>query len=261
MHRLCRIILVTHAFTLTVSCGGKPPLEQPGGVESRTVSIDYLKSMYVSAPMTINENIRIEGRVVSDDRNGNFYKTLYLEDATGGIALRLDMTDIFKTYRYGYNVAVNCNSLTLGSYGGAIQLGAASADGKYQVDPIPAVNILSHLVPEPDSWEEPLPAVRWIGELSVRYINCYVRFDVVQFIDEEVGHAWCDDGEDTNRHIIDRDGNALIVRTGGHAGFAGRQLPSGSGFITGVLGYFNGNYQLVLSTDADALMSMTGERF
>lgn len=74
MYRICRVLFAACALVSAVSCGGKPPLEQPGGSggEATVVSVDYLKSMYVSAPLAIERNIRIEGRVVSDDCFGNF---------------------------------------------------------------------------------------------------------------------------------------------------------------------------------------------
>lgn len=170
------------------------------------------------------------------------------------------MTDIFKTCRRGSIVAVNCNSLVLGAYGGAVQLGAASTDAARQVDPLPAGYIASHLVPDAGDWAMPEPTVLRMEELSPRYINCYVKIEQVQFVEGEIGLTWSDEGLDTNRHITDRGGNTLIVRSSGHSVFAQRLLPEGSGYITGVLGYFNGDYQLVLPADGYILF-MSGERF
>jgi hypothetical protein len=46
----------------------------------------------------------------------------------------------------------------------------------------------------------------------------------------------------------------LVVRTSRYADFAHRILPSGSGYIEGVLGYFNGTYQLRVCDDQKAMM-------
>lgn len=48
------------------------------GEGRESVSIAHLRTLYRGYPITIAEDIYIEGRVVSDDRYGNFYHTLVL---------------------------------------------------------------------------------------------------------------------------------------------------------------------------------------
>ncbi|MBR0174582.1 MAG: hypothetical protein IJQ22_03640 [Bacteroidales bacterium] len=72
---------------------------------------------------TITENIWIKGQVVSDDRSGNLYREIYLQDATGGIDLKLGKSSLYSDYKLGQWVFVRCSDLCIGAYNGMPQLG------------------------------------------------------------------------------------------------------------------------------------------
>ena len=76
-----------------------------------------------TAGHVITENIWIKGQVVSDDRTGNLYREIYLQDETGGIDLKLGKASLYSDYRLGQWVYVNCMDLCIGSYKGMPQLG------------------------------------------------------------------------------------------------------------------------------------------
>lgn len=247
------------------ACNSEPGLSKSGGGDdpdnpgqkSRLVSVAYLKSLHNLSPVTVAEDIRIEGRVVSTDRQGVLYRTLCVEDATGGIALMLEGDELFKRFPYGSMVTVNCNSLRLGTYGGLLRLGEMPEDERYTVAPVAAVRIPSVVRLLADPSAEPQPARLMIPELSGRYLNCYVYFDDVQFAEGGTGALWCDtdpetdDPVDTDRLLVDRHGNTLKVRVSRHARFARQELPAGSGTAYGILGYFGSDYQLIVYDPRD----------
>ena len=72
---------------------------------------------------TITENIWIKGQVVSDDKTGNLYREIYLQDATGGIDLKLGKSSLYSDYKLGQWVYVKCTDLCIGSYNDMPQLG------------------------------------------------------------------------------------------------------------------------------------------
>jgi hypothetical protein len=230
---------------------GDPNIPTPPG-EAKTVSIAYLKTLYNGAPLLIRGEYRISGAVVSDDRRGNFYKTLVLDDGTAGIEIRLDMEEIFKRFMIHSRATVRCNGLWLGSYGGALQLGAEPFED-YQTRPLPETAIAEHLATDDEFYGEVRPKTLTFGELSVKHISTFVAFEGVRFVEQ--GSSWAEtespgEGAEppsaTNRHLVDPAGDTLIVRTSRHARFAPWPLPDGAGRIEGVLGYFNGDYQLVV---------------
>ena len=83
----------------------------------------------------------IKGQVTSDDMSGNIYRTMYIQDETGGIEIKVGRTNLSNEYRKNQWVYVNLNGLTLGMYGGKtgnyggsgmIQLGLEDQSGEYE---------------------------------------------------------------------------------------------------------------------------------
>ena len=72
---------------------------------------------------TITENVWIKGQVVSDDKSGNLYREIYLQDATGGIDLKLGKSSLYSDYKLGQWVYVKCQDFCIGSYNDMPQLG------------------------------------------------------------------------------------------------------------------------------------------
>ena len=230
---------------------------------AKTVSIAFLKARYQGYPYTFVENVYISGWVVSSDRSGNYYKTLAVEDDTAAIEIKLDAKELFKNYPVGTVVEVACNGLTLGAYGGAVQLGVATDSG-YETDYIPAQDIARRVRVVGALEQSPEPLQLTIAALDDSHVGRLVSFDDVQFV--EAGAAWCDTDSssalvDTDRTVIDRDGNTLIVRTSRYAEFASWMLPHGSGRIEGIMSRFGNRFQLKVITPETLYDDMSGPRF
>lgn len=219
----------------------------PGEKEEQAVSIAFLKTLYKGAPVRITGEYLISGVVISNDYQGNFYKTLVVEDETGGIEIKLDLEGISRRFWVYSRVTVRCNGLWLGSYGGTLQLGTEPYDD-YQTQFIPEGVAGEHIMGDNSFYGEMVPRTLEISELSTRDVSTFVAFDGVSFIAEEHGMSWAEsDAEtDTDRHLVSTAGDTLTVRTSRYALFAEYILPEETGRVQGVLGYFNGNYQLVV---------------
>ena len=68
----------------------EPPLTGEPGLVANTTIRD-LKARYTTQGTTvaITDDIVIEGVVSMDDKSGNFYQQIAIQDSTGGILLRL----------------------------------------------------------------------------------------------------------------------------------------------------------------------------
>jgi hypothetical protein len=78
--------------------------------------------MYTGTLDSIEDDIIIKGIVISSDQAGNIYKSLYIQDSTGGLNISLDKTNLYTIYKPGQKVYVKCKGLYLGAYGGVVQL-------------------------------------------------------------------------------------------------------------------------------------------
>lgn len=208
-------------------------------------SIAYLRSLCTGASVPVREQLVVRGTVVGNDRYGEFPETLVVQDASGGISIDIEHPALADDYPFGASVTVYCNGLVLSDYGGNIRLG--TAPGQYGTGRIPRAELARYLRRNPASASPPEPVPRTFGELSMRYVDTYVRFDGVRFTRSG---SWCDRDPETGRmlaterEIVDRTGRTLRVRTAGSCLYASEPVPSGTGSIRGILDYFNGSYAL-----------------
>ena len=92
------------------------------GFSGTFTTIKDLKAMYKTGGVELG-NVWIKGQVISDDREGNVYRELYIQDATGGIDVKIGKSSLYSEFTRGQWVYVKCEGLTLGAYNGMPQLG------------------------------------------------------------------------------------------------------------------------------------------
>ena len=131
------------ASLATVSCDEFPPVNYDNPDPYRVYtdadfntahfkSIKDVKAMYESKPVTIEGNCIIKAQVVSSDQSGNLYRTMYIQDATGGMEFKIGSRNLYNDYKLGQWVYIDCNGLTLGKYAGMVGLGYKSNDPEYE---------------------------------------------------------------------------------------------------------------------------------
>ena len=149
-------LIITAALLALASCGlkeefqpvftGKYPAPEPERYWSdedfgRITSIADLVSGYtIGQPKVLGSTV-IKGTVSTTDRPGNFYKSFYIQDETGGIEIKVGKNGLYNDYLLGQTVYVDCEDLTLGMYGyksgnyggmGMAQLGFSDPSGSYE---------------------------------------------------------------------------------------------------------------------------------
>lgn len=109
---------------------------------TRITTIKELASRYEygkSKAVLISDNIVIAGKVITDDKPGNFYKSMYIQDETASIEIKVGRNGLYNEYKRGQKVYVDCNGLYVGMYGydsedgaGMIQIGLDDPTGEYE---------------------------------------------------------------------------------------------------------------------------------
>lgn len=159
------------ALLLLAACDRTSKLSFEGGAPGGVHTIADLKARCTANSVAVTEDITLEGVVTGNDFYGEFYKTLVVEDASGGISLLIDGTRLAFDYPVGAAVTIFCNGLTLGDYGGKIQLGTAP-DGDYGVGRIPHEELGRYLRRNPD--KDGRPYVRSTPSAPGRQTPTYV---------------------------------------------------------------------------------------
>lgn len=225
----------------------------PGTGTTPVKTIVDLKARCTQNSVAITEDITLTGTVTGNDHYGEFYKTLVIQDASGGIMLSVDGTGLSDEFPIGAGVELHCNGLSLGRYGGKVQAGATpEPGGAYSVGRIASADLGRYLRRDKsrDGFAE--PAVPTFDRIGTAHIDTFVCFEDVRFVEQGVG--WCDidpvSGEalDTQRQIEDSAGNRFFVRTESTCLYAKSLLPAGRGKVYGIVDYFNGEYALRVSS-------------
>ncbi len=122
-------LIAIAAISAAVSCDIYPvddsyPEFKPVTLEVNT-TIAELKAMYTKTgnPVLIETDKIIGGQVISSDQSGNVYRSLYIQDETGAIEIKIGKTGLYNDYKLGQWVYVKCKGLSLGQYGGMTQIG------------------------------------------------------------------------------------------------------------------------------------------
>lgn len=121
--------------------GSMPEEFQPVRKTSNISIQDLCKTYNTGSPRVMTGNYIIEGKVISTDQPGNFYKSFYIQDETAGIEIKIGRNSLYSDYHEGQTIYIDCNELWLGMYGykdgnyggqGMVQIGAEDTSGKYE---------------------------------------------------------------------------------------------------------------------------------
>ena len=247
-----KIIYSVFVMMLTlVSCVDKdfdePPIGglDPAGVTANT-TIAQVKIFFAGGGTVtaLPDSMIFAGIVVSSDETGNIYKSIVLQDSTGGILIRIDRSSSYVLMPVGRRIFVKCSGLYISDYGGLIQLGVKGNGG---VNRIPDLLIDQHLIR--GQWSQPygLKVTQDISSLNdIADQNKLVRLDNVHFDASAVCQVWSDVAASTNRNLLDNSGNIIVVRSSNFATFAAELIPGGVGSVEGIFQIFGTTKQFVI---------------
>lgn len=227
------------------------------------ISIADVKARYNSGlPVEITDDAVIEGIVSCDDRSGNYYQQIAIQDATGGVLLRLAGSNHYNNYPVGRKIFVKLKGLFLGQYNGTLQFGGgvdapfAAAGGVTLL----AANLQDqHIVKGP--LNQPLvPKVVTVSQLTTNiqdiYISTLVKLVGFEFASGDLGKNYADDGFSGNRIIqgcVNPTTNKITLRTSNYCNFATIRVAQGNGDIIGIYSYFGSTKQFTIRDTTDVM--------
>lgn len=223
------------------------------------------------------EHYIVKGRVISSDATGNVYQSLYIQDNTAAITISVRKQNMYTTFRLGQEVVLDVTGLYIGKYAGLEQIGGyGTYNGTPQVSFCTGEAFMQNqeLNGLPDA---SVTYVNYGDELPESGMYCIV-FDKISKLPTDTDGvrkmqsqlvefrnvSWVEAGEPystyqatVSRNITD-GGSQLVVRNSGYSNFYTQLLPEGEGTVRGLLGYFNGTWQLTLRSTADVIFDSKG---
>jgi hypothetical protein len=252
--------LLFHALTLILlfafsSCikndFDAPPADGEDPDIQANITIAALKQLYTSGsnmPVKIDTDYVIKGIVISSDKDGNFYKSLVIQDSTAGINIRIDQTNLYTEYPPGRRIFVKCKGLWLGEYYGLIQLGGSLDDSDPQNPGVGYIysSVINKYILKGKYNIEVQPHILTIPQLNSSYQNMLIQLNNVEFSFSDVKKPYADaiNKYSVDRVIVDCSGNQIFLRTSGYARFAGDSTPCSAGTIVAVYSEYQSSKQL-----------------
>jgi len=195
--------------------------------DDRSKTISQIRPMYMGTAHTFSASTRISGVVTSlnDNLDG---RVMYIEDGTGGIAIRFPNRHEFNA---GDVVSLELNGSRLSETNGILNIsqinnGAATRIG-FQTKIIPETSpVVLYQTPE-------IMEGRIVTLKNVQFLNADGNTPLV-------GDQRITDG-----------GRQVIVRTETFASFANRIIPAGNVSVTGILVWRNNEYTIYPQKSAD----------
>ena len=211
-----------------------------------------------------DDPVYLTGYVVSNDKTGNFYHELFIQDdltnPQHAVKLAIDQRSLFTRYDLGRKLYVKLNGMGLNKVHGEYVIGELVGS---DIIPIRAhiadENILRGC--EPGDLQAKLVASP--NDITDDMIGMYVQFDNMQFDLSEVGKTFVDpaDSYDTDRLMKScADESELILETSTYASFKDVVLPEKSGSVKGIISRNYGDDYYVLRVNNPEAFNFTNNR-
>lgn len=191
----------------------------------------------------VNEQSMIVGRVTSSDRDDNFYRTMTVQDQSGGIEVVVGLDRLHTTYPEGLLIALNIEGCTLGYRYGTLQVGStAPSYENYDIDYLDSKIDVQRVITRSDDINPIKPTHRTIAELrdemcgeltEVGNLRLIASTSIDTLKNESLANAqwrgyalFCDNSNDT-----------LLVYTRDYATYANNAIPHSIRALRGILQY------------------------
>lgn len=250
---ILNITLFASIFVLINACG-KEKFDGPDTdgcvIETPTGTAITIQELKNKSTGEITEDLYIEGTVTADDKSGNFYKKIHLQDSTAAIAVNIDRTNFYSLFPEGRNVYVSLKGLHLNNSKEVVANAAGDRILSAEVDKYLKRGACFKTV-KADTVS--------ISDLNDSYLYKLVTIAGVEVVNAPSGITYANavTKQTENLNVSDCS-HSLILRNSGYAKFAADTVPTGNGYITGIYSKFNSDQQIFIRNTED--MNLTGAR-
>lgn len=234
----------------------EPPISELPNLTANATIADVI-ALASTSPVALGSQV-LEATVIADDKSGNFYKQLVVQDSTAGLRIDIDAFSIYNDFPIGRKVWIKCQGLFIWRDGDVVALIGSDNTNNSR---IPQSTYRQFIIG--GEYNQPLtPKVKTLSTLTPADYNTLIQLDNVEFADCFAGstYAYASTQESKNAELTEcSSGGNVIVRNSGFATFANELMPTANGSIIAVFNSFNGTSQLFIR-DPNDVSSMTGTR-
>ncbi|MCG8802708.1 DUF5689 domain-containing protein [Tenacibaculum finnmarkense] len=221
-------------------------------------SLTQIASLYQGSLVEIKEELTTSGYVVSSDRAGNFFKSIFIQDApenpTIGFEMKINATNLHERYAVGRKIFIKLKGLFLSkSKDGSYQIGVRNSFGN-GIDRI-GVNDYVRFIDRGAEIAKITPVLLKINELNEKNQNILIKIEKVQAEIKGLKYAWPKAGSvdySIDRTLISCDSlQKIIFRNSVFSDFKGLLIPDKKGSITGIFTMLESEKILTIRNTSD----------
>ncbi len=202
------------------------------GLPVATATVSELREL-CGDPLAIGMDITLVCRVTSSDRAGNFYRTLFAEDATGAVEIFVGTYNIAAKYPAGTLLALRLKGCAAAITDGVLQIGLeAQSYSTTAVDYFQSDIVLDRHIVRGSTAAEVLPLEIGINDAAENLCGRLVHIGGLYYSPADTE----DDGICGGyRRFTDGDGNDIYTTVSEYADFADGAIPAGVTAVCGIL--------------------------
>lgn len=231
--------------------------------EENVITIAELKDMYKDVfnaskdqAVKVDKDIKIKGWVVGNDIQGNIYKQVYVQDATGAILVGINEGGVFGYLPLGQEILIALKDLHVGAYRKQCQIGAPYNGSIGRMDKF--------------TWQQHFKAIGKpntdkLTELATEFNTDMDMFEncaklmtfkniTLKDADGKATFAPADGSVTTTANCVNRnisEAKNVVLRTSTYADFAALPMPQGKVNITGIFTRYNNTWQILMRKGCD----------
>ena len=221
------------------------------------ISIKAFRKLHVMGSVEpILKSIALEGTIVANDMHDNLYKSISIQDTSGGILINLDASSLYQIYPVGTTIRIRLQSLFLTDYRRMLQVVASvdTSSGQLLTTGIPSPLFSKHIQIIKENTNI-APMIVSFKNLADSLQGRLIKISNVEFSAADTNSTFADKKNKigASRSLKFCSGGTIYLRTSGYADFAGIYLPKNNGDIVGIYSVYNYEKQLLLRDTSDIL--------
>ncbi len=242
-------------------------IEDPVISTEKLTTFKAITSLYEQAVnggnpiVVIEDDIYIEGYVVSSDKGGNFFEELIIQnkiddsnpdnDPRLGFKVEINVSSLSDTYQFGQKVVIKLQGLAIGETSGVVAIGN---DGGSSINQIQAAEY-RNVVFRTNDIAEMQPIVLNPEDLTEAHENTLVQLNNMQLNRFELGATFASESFDEfdGLRLMEscNSGVQIIMQTSTFSDFKTLLVPDGNGSVTGIYSRdFRDNFSVILPKSA-----------
>ncbi|TXG36914.1 DUF5689 domain-containing protein [Seonamhaeicola maritimus] len=284
IEKIIMVLVFTNILLFVNSCVkdddyGIPDISvsEPEIPQNQITTFKAIKSLYEQAvnggntTVVIEDDVYLEGYVVSSDKAGNFFEELIIQnkiDASNpdsdprlGFKIDINKSNLSDTYQFGQKVFVKLNGLTIGETSGVITIGKGDAASVKQIQ----ATEYKDIVLRSTEIAEIQPKTVSLENLTEADENTLIQLDNMQLNRFELGATFASESFDEfdGLRLLEScdSGIQIIMQTSTFSDFKSLLVPEGKGSVVGVFSRdFRDDFSVILPLSSASVNFDSSER-